>query len=335
MRKIFSILILLVLVSLACNFPGMIQSPARAISQVLITPDPNAAATPTPFMPLAPTPIPVIETPEIAIPTPDESVPEEIVGLEGNVRILILGSDWRPASGFRTDVIMLVVVNPQSGAVSLVSFPRDLYVSIPGIGQQRINTAQQFGGFPLTVQTFQTNFGVTPQYYVMTNFQGFINIIDSLGGIEVDTDRNLTDVCKLPQAVDGKCSVGPGMVSMNGETALWYVRSRYSSSDFDRTRRAQEVITAIFRKLMSLDAVAKAPQLYQQFRSNVETNIPLDVALQLSLIAPGLVTNPDKISRYAIGPNEVWSYVTADGAQVLLPNPDRIQPILYEALNVR
>jgi len=334
MRRIFYVFLLIILISAACNFPGTIQSPASILSQVLVTPDPNALPTPTPFLPVAPTLIPPMETPEV-IPTPTEAfVPAVIDPPQGSVNILVMGSDWRPASGFRTDIMILVVVNTNTGAVSLVSFPRDLYVQLPGIGQHRINTAQQFGGFPLTVQTFQTNFGVTPQYYVMTNFQGFLNIIDSLGGIEVETSKNLTDECKLPQAVNGNCSVGPGRVYMDGQTSLWYVRSRYSSSDYDRTRRAQEVLTGLFRKLMSLDAIVKAPQLYEQFRNNVETDIPLDLAIRLSILAPGLVNNPEKIKRFAIGPSDVWNHVTWDGAQVLLPNPNRIQPILFEALNV-
>lgn len=326
--------------TLACNFPALTSqpsAPSKVIAQLIITPDPNATATPTPFMPLPITPTPAAPTPapEAVVTLAEPVNPEPIDTADGVVKILILGSDWRPASGFRTDVIILLTVNTRTGGASMVSFPRDLYVSIPGIGQQRINTAQQFGGFPLTVQTFQTNFGVTPNYYVMTNFQGFTSIIDSLGGIEVETDRNLTDTCKLSQAVNGYCSVGPGRVYMNGETALWYVRSRYSSSDFDRTRRAQEVMTGVFKKLMSLNAITKAPELYQQFRNNVETDIPLDMALRLAAFAPGIISNPDKLQRFAIGPNDVWHYVTESGAQVLLPIPDRIQPILYQALNIQ
>lgn len=340
MRKLFIFLLLVILISVACNFPGYSGSnPAtpRAVAQRIVTLDPNAPPTPTPFMPLPLTPTPSLPT-EVAevTPTPGDFISPNPVEIPADaVTFLVLGSDWRPNAGFRTDVIILVVLNTRSGAVSLVSFPRDLYVEIPGIGQQRINTAQQFGGFSLTQATFQTNFGITPNYFVMTNFQGFINIIDRIGGVEVETARNLTDTCKLPQSVNGYCSVGPGRVYMNGDTALWYVRSRYSSSDFDRTRRAQEVILAVFKKLMSLDAIPKAPQLYQEFRNNVETDIPLDLAIRLATFAPGLVSNPEKIQRYAIGPSDVWNYTTDTGAQVLIPNPDRIQAILIQALNVK
>jgi anionic cell wall polymer biosynthesis LytR-Cps2A-Psr (LCP) family protein len=120
---------------------------------------------------------------------------------------------------------------------------------------------------------------------------------------------------------------------MDGATALWYVRSRYSTSDFDRTRRAQEVIKATLFKLISLNAVARAPELYNTFKTNVETNLPLDVVVTLVRFSPDLATNSDRIHQYAIGPREVWAWKTPEGAQVLIPNLDLIQPMLKEALN--
>lgn len=345
MRKLFLLIGLLLLVGLACNFPGIYSdlpaAPRNAVPMI-VTPDPLATQTPTPFQPLpltgtpnSPTQGPTAEqTVEQPTLTPTEGGPAaEIEEAEGIVKILLLGSDWRPYSGYRTDVIMLLVLNPSTGAASIVSFPRDLYVFIPGIGQQRINTSQEFGDFDLTVQTFRYNFGVSPDYYVLTNFQGFVGIVDSLGGINVEASRNLNDTCDLPQAVNGYCSAGPGTVTMDGATALWYVRARYSTSDFDRTRRAQEVIMAMFKKMMSLNAVVRAPELYQLYQNSVNTNLPLDVGIRLAAMAPGLLSNPDRIHRYSIGRDEVWPYVTDAGAQVLIPNPEAIQPILYEALH--
>ena len=138
---------------------------------------------------------------------------------------------------------MLLSLYPDSNTASIISFPRDLYVFIPGVGNQRINVAQPYGGFELTNATLQENFGVSADHYIMTNFSGFKSIIDSLGGINVEVGNYLSDQCSLSQADSaGYCTVYPGINFMNGETALWYVRSRYSTSDLDRTRRAQEVI---------------------------------------------------------------------------------------------
>jgi len=330
--------ILLVLVTVACNLPAQIggQGGSVPLAQHWVTVAPNATATPTPFLPVeiqvsTPSPSLTIETTPQATPTPAW----DIIPAEGQVNILVLGSDWRPGSGYRTDVILLVSLNPNLGTASLVSFPRDLYVDIPGRGKNRINTAHPMGGFPLTVATFQQNFGVTIDYYVLTNFQGFVNIVDSLGGIDVYAAKNLTDQCKLPQAQNGYCSVGPGLVHMDGQTALWYVRSRYSTSDFDRTRREQEVLIALFNKLMSLNALARIPELYQYYRSSVETNLPLDVAISLAPLAPQLLADPSRIQRYAIGPGQVTPTRTESGASVLIPNVEAIREILRQALNAQ
>lgn len=337
MRKTFIPIVIILLITIACNFPGITAPSVSTISTVayrFVTVDPNATVTPTPFLPGNSINSPLVPTPALpdALVTevPTQTV-EVIVPPPNVINVLVLGSDWRPNSGYRTDVIILLVFHPDSGDLSMVSFPRDLYVEIPGIGQERINISQQFGGFDLTSRTFEINFGIIPDFYVLTNFQGFVNIVNTVGGIQVEATRNLTDTCLLPQAINGYCSVGPGSVYMDGETALWYARSRYSTSDFDRTRRAQEVLTALFRKLFSLDAVNRTAELYNLFSYNIDTNLTLESAITLAKMAPGLYNNPEKIHRFAIGAQHVYSYQTPAGAQVLLPNFDAINQILYEA----
>jgi LCP family protein required for cell wall assembly len=228
-------------------------------------------------------------------------------------------------------VILWLSLNPKLGTATLLSFPRDLWVYIPGLGNQRINVAMAYG-FNVLQQTFQYNFGITPDHYVLTSFDGFKSIIDTLGGIDVNASQNLTDYCDLPQAAgNGKCSVGPGIVHMNGATALWYARSRYSTSDFDRTRRAQEVIIAGFKRLMSLDAVSKAGTLYNQYKNSVQTDLSLSDILPLLSMAPQL-TDASKIRRFAIGPSQVYDWVTPAGAMVLVPIPAACQAVILEAL---
>ena len=242
-----------------------------------------------------------------------------------------MGSDYRPSSGYRTDVIVIVSINPKDGTATAVSFPRDLYVTIPGKGEERINTAFTYGGFDLFNATLQENFGFQVDYYVMTNFNGFVNIVDNLGGIDVYSGSYFSDKCDLPAAVEGYCSVGVGNVHMNGATALWYVRARYTTSDFDRTRRTQEVIMAIFNRLISFDVVSKIPSLYSIYIANVDTNLDLDSVLTLAPVAPTVAQSANHRS-YSIGPAEVTSYTTPGGAAVLLPNYDKIYPILKDAL---
>ena len=347
-KKLARLALVLILVSISCSLPafaGPANTPAptpQAVSALFVTPAPNATATPTPFQPLGPTITPTITM------TPTEAPPAEptIEGLEGQptpvrisqrlpegtVNFLVMGSDYRPSSGYRTDVIMLVSVNTGKGTVSVVSFPRDLYVPIPGWTTQRINTAFPHGGFPMMADTLEYNFGVRPTFYVMTNFQGFTSIINSLGGVNVNVGQYLSDSCDLPQNRGGYCTVNPGTVNMDGATALWYVRSRHSSSDFDRLRRAQEVLYAVFAKLMSLNALARAPELYTAYRSSVETNIGIDDILPLLPVASKVLTDSSLIRRYAIGPAEVYNYITEGGAMVLLPNYEAIARIISQAV---
>lgn len=341
LQRLTRLALILFLVSIACSIPIAAANPSatpRAVAQVLVSAGPDSTATPTPFQPIGPTSTPTASATPTETPVPEDPTETPVPTLdvdslpEGTISLVILGSDWRPSSGFRTDVMVLVSINPRLGKVSAVSFPRDLYVTIPGWTTQRINTAFAHGGFSMLADTLEVNFGVRPQYYIMTNFQGFVDIINSLGGIDVDVGQTLTDKCDLPQAVNTYCTVYPGVTQMDGDTALWYVRSRYSSSDFDRLRRAQEVLYGIFGKLMSLGAVSRLPDLYNSYRSSVETNMSIDDIIPLLPVAPQIFSDPGRIQRYTIGPGLVYPYWTPEGAAVLLPDYGAISQIIQEAL---
>ncbi|HSM26457.1 MAG TPA: LCP family protein [Anaerolineaceae bacterium] len=339
-KKIVLLLLLLTILLSGCNLPGDSSFSVMPNNSKVewISLDPNAPATPTPFLPI----IDVIETPEPDNLVEDEELTEEITGIptttkpkrpDGQINILILGSDFRPGSGYRTDVFMLLSLYPNEGTASVLSFPRDLYVNLPGIGNQRINVAQPFGGFELSKATLEQNFDVTADYYIMTSMQGFTGIVNNLGGITVNVGAYLSDTCHLPQAGPGKyCTVYAGPTYMNGDTALWYVRSRYTTSDFDRTRRAQEVMIAIFEKLMALDAISKVPDLYDLYISSVETNLTLSDIVPLVPIATKILNDPSKLRRFAIGPEQAYPYVLPDsGANVLIPNYELIQEVILES----
>lgn len=248
---------------------------------------------------------------------------------EGQVNILLLGSDQRPYDGgFRTDVILLLTLNPKDGSASLTSFPRDLYVYEPGWRVDRINSAFPRGDFQMMADTMEYNFGVRPDHYVLVNFEGFKTIIDALGGITVQVAQSLTDERDGP----GDFSVPAGEANMDGETALWYVRSRGTSSDFDRTRREQEVLVGLFWRLLSLDAIARAPELYDRYKQTVVTDIGIGDVLPLLPLAADLGTSGN-IQRYAIGSEHVDPFTTSSGGAVLLPIYDAILEIMKQALN--
>lgn len=335
MKKSSLIFFCLLIFLTACNLPGLgsyftlpSNSKVKWMKQ-----DPNASPTATPFLPVMEsvlTPDPELEKSDINSVVPTES---KLQRPEGQVNILILGSDYRPESGYRTDVFMLLSIYPKEGTASILSFPRDLYVYLPDIGNQRINVAQPFGGFALSKATLEENFGVIADYYIMTNFQGFTGIINSLGGITVNAGSYLSDHCELPQGDASKnCTIYAGPNYMNGDTALWYVRSRYTSSDFDRTRRAQEVMLAIFEKLMSLDAISRIPELYNLYLSSVETDLGLSDIVPLVPVASQILSDPSRLRRYAIGAEHVSSHVLPNsGANVLIPNYELIEQIIIDS----
>lgn len=334
MRKLIPLFLILCLLLAGCNFP-------LRYSMTNQTPLPlgynSGGPTPTPFQPMSSdgqqTPAGT-DTEGTPSPTP---TPYADLGFElpkSMVNILLLGSDRRADNSFRTDVIMLLSLDPEKGTAALVSFPRDMYVTFPGIGQERINTSQEYGGFALTQATFLYNFGFKPDYYMMTDFNGFKGIVDTLGGIDVYAAYNLTDTCDLPQAVDKMCTVYAGLNHFDGQTALWYARSRKSTSDFDRTRRAQEVIYAILQKLMSLNAVNRGPELYDMFKASVETDIPASTIVSMLPLGLKIYNDSSILKRYSIGAAEVTNYVVPEsGAQVLLPNQEAVMAIIRQALS--
>ena len=273
-------------------------------------------------------------TPEVLGTVPVQSTPSQIKREmpDGVVNLMILGSDWRPSSGHRTDVVMLVSVNTIKQTVSVVSFPRDLYIKVPGWTTQRINTVEPHGGFELLADTMEQDFGVRPEYYIMTDFKGFIGIIDSLGGVDVYAGSKLVDQCDLPMAENGKCTIQPGRISMDGTTALWYIRSRHSSSDLDRLRREQEVMTGIFTKIMSANGLQNLPGLYARYQSSVKTNVTVQAMTPLLPTAAKVFSDRTLIRRYALTIKEAKPFVTESGAQVLLPDYERIGQILDEAI---
>ncbi len=275
--------------------------------------------------------------------------PAPVTALTDNqvVTFALLGSDKRPGQTyFRTDTIVLAAIRPGTGQVTLISVPRDLYVYIPSVGMDRINAAYEYGvmyqypggGAALFKDTILYNLGIRIDHIAIVDFDGFSRIVDTLGGLDVPvycpyTDWHLINPNYDPENEDNWSlfTVGPGVVHMNGELALWYARSRKKSSDFDRGRRSQEVLRALYARAMQVDAFGKIPQLYNDFSSSVITDLNLEGILKLSPLALHL-TNAD-IRSYYIGREDVTGWMTPGGASVLLPNGPAVQSLLQQALS--
>ena len=264
---------------------------------------------------------------------PPTDTPEGWSLPEGQVNIVLLGSDQRPyTGGFRTDIIVLVSIHPHDGEVHVVSFPRDLYVDIPGYGSNRINTAFAAGGFNLLADTLQNSFGIRPDHFMIITFDSFLELISRLDGIDVEIAEPLSDKCALTNGLAsyGWCSVNPGVMHMDGETALWYVRSRYTTNDIDRTRRAQEVLQGMLKGMLKLNVLVSTAQIFDKYDQFVETDMTLTDIIPLLPLIPRL-QDKNVIHRHSIGAAETYDYyVPGNGAMVLLPNYDAIHKVLEQ-----
>lgn len=355
---------------------GQPAAPVEAFPFILATAAPDASPTATPFQPSVHSPTPAgqvlpfkAETPSpsptpatsptatvaladlfptSAAPPPAEPVvqPSPLPPLTGNetVNFLLIGSDKRPGSSYRTDTMVIAILWPQQGQVSMVSIPRDLWIYIPSVGMQRINTAYQsgeIGGYPgggpgLLKETIAYNLGVRIDHTAMVEFDGFRRIVDTLGGIDVPvacayTDWRLIDPSFDPYNEDNwwLYSVGPGQVHMDGDLALWYARSRSKSNDFDRGRRQQEVLRAILSKALQSGTLTKVPQLYADLSETVVTDLGLTDLIRLAPYAPQL-SGPD-IRGYYIRPPYVHGWTTPGGASVQLPDENALSQLMLEA----
>ena len=243
--------------------------------------------------------------------------------------VMLLGSDYQPSIGFRTDVMLLVAMNTKTSEFHLLSFPRDLWVNIPGVGPQRLNTALPFGGTELLSDTLALNFGFRPDNFAMIDFDGFKYIIDVMGGIDVDVEKYMEDECWLNDT--GWCVIEPGRQYMTAGDAFWYVRARKNTSDFDRNRRQQEVIKAMVSKALRPSELPNLPRVFKAATETVETDLKVTDMFLYVVPFSKFFDGPDIIS-YQITPTEAVPGMTDGGASVLYPDVGAIQAIIRQAL---
>lgn len=324
---------------------------ARTATSLPVKPSPFATATPTllstatslpPRAMSAPSVTPnattMISNTPVPPPAPTVQVPR------GSVTIALLGSDKRPGhSDYRTDTIILANVNPSLPSVTVLSIPRDLWVYIPGYQFNKINVADERGEFThfpgggagLIKQTIEYNLGIHVDYYARVDFAGFIKIVDTLGGIDVVANCPIEDVfpddpISENPTITGTLSIAkPGIAHLDGKHALWYARSRETSSDWDRSLRQQRALRAMWAKANQQGVIARLPELWGDLSSNVQTDLKLNDIIWLASIGTRL--DPTRIKGRTLDGSVLYHWTTPDTrAWVVSPIPDKIGPALQE-----
>ena len=192
------------------------------------------------------------------------------------INVLLLGSDSRGEEQARTDTIMVAHYHPKTHQVKLISLMRDMYVTVPGYNQQKLNAAFAYGGPELLRETIKENLGIDLHYYAIIDFQGFEKAIDLLvpNGIEVDIPYQMSDGIGM--------TLEKGKQQLHGKELLGYVRFRHDRlSDFGRVQRQQEVISKLMEEVVGLHSVVKLPKLLDLLHTYIDTNIDTSTLLAI------------------------------------------------------
>ncbi len=266
----------------------------------------------------------------------------------GRTNLLLVGIDRRGGEGwtYRTDTIIVVSADARTRSAAMLSIPRDLQLPIPTHGADRINTANVYGdleeypggGPALLEATVEANFDIPIDGYVMIDFRAFKEIVDALGGIDVEVTKPLHDT-RYPDPRPGDpyayktVHFDAGVQHMDGTRALEYARSRMSTSDFDRARRQQQILLALRQKALRAASVPRWPALARTVLDSVRTDLNMREMASLALLAAQM--DPSSLKQVVLEHPLVYSHRRADGAAIQLPNWDLIEPELVELFGPR
>jgi LCP family protein required for cell wall assembly len=214
--------------------------------------------------------------------------------------VLLIGTDGRTEDeAARSDTMIIASINSRTDEISLISLMRDCYVVIPGYGENKLNAAYSFGGAELLMDTIEYNFGIAVEDYVSVNFVSFANVVDSVGGIDIEiSDAEAQEINTIMQAevnsimgddILDDLLDGGGELHLNGKQALSYARIRYiGNADFERTERQRRVIELVMDKVKSFNPTI-LPNVASSVLPGVETNMSTAELYWLSLKVPFII----------------------------------------------
>jgi LCP family protein required for cell wall assembly len=308
---------------------------------------PPATFTPQPTALPGETAVPVTAAPTATI----DPAAQYVWSDPRRINILLLGIDQRSAlddpGPFRSDTMMLVSVDPVRKTAGILSIPRDLWVSIPGYQQGRINTANYLGdanGYPgggpaLAAETVRQTLGIPVDKYILINFDVFTTLVNVIApdGTEICVRETIDDP-HYPDAGNGVIHVhfDPGCQSLNSEQLLQYARTRATQgSDFDRAARQQEVLSVLREQIVSVGGITnfigQAPQLWEELSDSFKTNLTLSEILSLGTLMQEIPR--DSIQFGVIDNLYVDLATTSSGDQVLVPKLNAMRLLIEQVFN--
>ena len=233
---------------------------------------------------------------------------------ENLVNLLLVGQDSLTGERERSDTMIVVSINPDTGDVSMISFMRDLYVQMPeGYMDNRMNAAYALGGFPYLYEVLEKNFGLKCAGGFEVNFDGFTQVVDALGGVDVELTSAEANI------VGGGAVAG--MNHLNGEQALAYSRIRKIDSDFNRTNRQRTVVMALFNKIKGSDLntlMDLTNTLLPLMTTDLTNTQILSLVMKLAPMMSGM-----KIESYRIPVDGGYYNATIRGMMVLVPDLEK------------
>lgn len=250
------------------------------------------------------------------------------------VNILVMGGDSREleVSGQkpRTDTMLIASIDPVTKQASLFSLLRDTYVQIPNRGHSRINAAAVYGGPELAMETVSEFTGLPIQYYVYVDFQGFVELVDAIGGVDFYVEKDM----KYSSRADGPeydIDLKEGMQRLDGHKALQYVRFRHDAlSDYARTERQRNFMKAVAEKMQTTTNLLKLPAILNKIEPYIETNLSINNMIKLSTLAFQVDTGT--IGSEQLPPNHLLREEIVDGASVITVDAASLHRFIEDSL---
>lgn len=261
---------------------------------------------------------------------------------DARINFLVLGIDRRPwepeGSSFRSDTMFVASVDTHANRLQMLAIPRDMWAEIPygdtpGVwAENKINAAYAYGqvykypglGPAAAVAAVEHNFNIDIHHFVVIDWVGFVELIDAMGGIEVNVPEPISDFGTDVLDSFPNNTVEPGLQHMDGERALGYSRVR-TDGDLKRIERQQIVIRAVASKAVSLGYLTKIPELWDAYNQTFRTDIENALIPGYALL--GAKIELENIETFSLG-STMYGAVSEDGQLILLPNRDEMYAVI-------